>query len=1168
FLICVCLVGCSPRMFPFGRGAGDQRLEPGSDRTRQLALDQPLMFYNGRFDRIYINTNGFIATAEPAKESEYLGRMPASFGMVAALQGDLDTSDGVGGVFFRQDSSPATLQLASDHISRAFPQDDEVSPSHTLVVTWVDVAARESPSRGDGEVTRRNTFQLVVASVESVSYAILLYPRDGMQFLSTGLAGSSTLMQAGFSKGLEASHPRFSSTSQYYRTTNDDEASVQELPEKTNSGKRGVWVYEIGTYPHFTYVVPGEVTDLPPEEPDESSYSGQQQQVVEYPPYHPSPEDETAVEHSLPIQTVQYQPHNPQILDVEEIFSYDLETCSNNRDKCSTFADCRDYASGYCCHCRPGFFGNGKQCISEGGPQVMNGKVSSRVFVGNSPSPVELSSNDLHAYVVTNDGRAYVAISHIPASIGASLLPLPAMAGGIGWAFALQHPGYKNGFSIAGGEFTRQAEVTFTPGGEKLTITQEFRGIDDHNHLLVSIRLEGRIPEVPQGATVQVEPYSEVYHYSHAHITSSSTRSYVVTTRDGATQNRSYQWKETITYQRCAHDDVSAMHPSQMLRVDTFYVTYDANEQLIRYGTRNNVGDVSGEDNPCYTGRHGCDTNAVCNPGQGHQYACQCGTGFTGDGRVCYDIDECRETPDTCGHHAICNNQPGTFRCECVHGYQFASDGQTCVEGDRPLDHCQAGTHDCDRPERAHCSYTGGSGYVCSCLPGFAGDGRRCQDIDECQPGRCHRDADCINTVGSFTCRCRGGFYGDGFYCSSEREKTRCELHREQALSATESGPRGPRPSPGQYVPTCDVEGAYESMQCHQSISQCWCVDENGDEIANSRTGHGATPNCGHQVRPTPRPDVYPLPPGTNLLFTQSGRIEFIPLDGYDMKQSEVKTALHLPEKVVVGVAYDCREKMVYWTDISSPSISKASVQGGEPIDVIKTDLGSPEGIALDHLSRTMFWTDSMKDQIEVASLDGSQRRVLINTDLVNPRAIIADPINGNLYWADWNRDAPKIETSHMDGTNRRLLASSNLGLPNGLTFDPQTSLLCWADAGTHKVECMNPAQSDRRQVTEGIQYPFGLTSHGKNLYYTDWTRNAVIALDRYTGKEANEFQPQKRSRMYGIATAYAHCPSGQNYCSVNNGGCTHLCLATPGGRACLCPHNAGDRCVEGNGRY
>uniref|UniRef100_A0A671RBF1 Nidogen-1-like n=1 Tax=Sinocyclocheilus anshuiensis TaxID=1608454 RepID=A0A671RBF1_9TELE len=1127
-------------LFPFGRNAGDQSLDEGNDETQEIRLEKPVTFYDGQLNQIYvsINTNGFVALEKPTGESEYLGNMPAGFGMIAALQGDLDTSDGVGKVFFRQDSSPALLQQAADHINRAFPEDDVVNPISAVVVTWVDVASHRAESRGDGleHTGRRNTFQLVIASLETISFAILLYPRDAMQFQSTG---SSYSMHAGFSKGEKTNFFLSKKQGPYYRITDDTEASVKKLAEQTNSGKRGVWVYEIGSFPHFTDVAPGEVST--------GSHSHQHPvypdlDVVYHRPEHPPP---------IQVHTVQFRPERPTVVEIEnednievDVFTYNSGECGGQ--KCSKFGECRNYPSGRCCQCEPGYYGNGVQCVSDGVPQRMNGKVSGRVFVGNLPVPVDFASNDLHSYVVVNDGRAYVAISAIPPIVGLSLQPLSSVGGIIGWTFALQQPGFKNGFSIIGGEFKRQADVTFQPGGERLTIFQEFKGIDEHDHLMVDTRLEGKIPEVPRGATVQIDAYTEIYQYSTNLITASSTREYVINLQDGSTQSRSYKFKETITFRGCQHDEaVRAVPSTQMLSVDQVFVMYDMGEQLLRYAMTNKIGDVNGEENACFTGRHGCDTNAICKPGQGNQFTCECAAGFTGDGRACSDIDECRETPQICGPNAVCNNHPGTFRCECRDGFQFASDGQTCVEVQRPVDPCRIGTHDCDVPERARCSYTGGSSYICTCLPGFMGDGRSCQ----------------------------------------EREKTRCQLHRESVLGA---GPRGPRPVPGQFVPTCDAQGEYDPMQCHASIGQCWCVDRDGLEISGTRTGPGRFPECpGHDVpgpiRPTPDPNVSPLPPGSQILFAQSGKIEYIPLEGHNLKKNKAKTALHLPEKVVIGIGFDCVEKMVYWTDISTPAISKASLQGGEPVHIIKSvlifmitlifilifvsDIGSPEGIAIDHLGRNMFWTDSMKDRIEVSSLDGSQRRVLINTDLVNPRAILTDPTNGYIYWADWNRDAPKIEMAYMDGTNRRVLAKDDLGLPNGLTYDPRTSLLCWADAGTHKVECMNPQQGSRRQLMEGIQYPFGLTTDGKNLYYTDWTRGAVVVVDRYARREVDEFQPQKRTRLYGITTAHAHCPSGQNYCSSNNGGCTHLCLATAAGRSCRCPDNAvGLGCVEREG--
>lgn len=70
--------------------------------------------------------------------------------MIAALLGDLDTSDGVGKVFFRQDSGPEALRRAAEHINRGFPEDDEVSPTHVVVITWVDVATQQPQTRGDG----------------------------------------------------------------------------------------------------------------------------------------------------------------------------------------------------------------------------------------------------------------------------------------------------------------------------------------------------------------------------------------------------------------------------------------------------------------------------------------------------------------------------------------------------------------------------------------------------------------------------------------------------------------------------------------------------------------------------------------------------------------------------------------------------------------------------------------------------------------------------------------------------------------------------------------------------------------------------------------------------------------------------------------------------------
>merc|ERR1712168_1109663 len=44
-----------------------------------------------------------------------------------------------------------------------------------------------------------------------------------------------------------------------------------------------------------------------------------------------------------------------------------------------------------------------------------------------------------------------------------------------------------------------------------------------------------------------------------------------------------------------------------------------------------------------------------------------------------------------------------------------------------------------------------------------------------------------------------------------------------------------PRGLPGAFVPECSQDGSYKDKQCHGSTGHCWCVDEMGKEISNTR---------------------------------------------------------------------------------------------------------------------------------------------------------------------------------------------------------------------------------------------------------------------------------------------------------------------------------------------
>lgn len=79
-------------------------------------------------------------------------------------------------------------------------------------------------------------------------------------------------------------------------------------------------------------------------------------------------------------------------------------------------------------------------------------------------------------------------------------------------------------------------------------------------------------------------------------ITSSSNRDYTITSPDGAVQTRSYQWRQTITFQSCPHDEATMEAPStQQLSVDQIFVMFDADNHLIRYAMSNKIGSVHSE---------------------------------------------------------------------------------------------------------------------------------------------------------------------------------------------------------------------------------------------------------------------------------------------------------------------------------------------------------------------------------------------------------------------------------------------------------------------------------------------------------------------------------------------------------------------------------------------
>ena len=49
------------------------------------------------------------------------------------------------------------------------------------------------------------------------------------------------------------------------------------------------------------------------------------------------------------------------------------------------------------------------------------------------------------------------------------------------------------------------------------------------------------------------------------------------------------------------------------------------------------------------------------------------------------------------------------------------------------------------------------------------------------------------------------------------------------------------------FMPGCRPDGSYVPEQCDASIGQCWCVDQNGNELAGTRVN--GSPLCTSQCK-------------------------------------------------------------------------------------------------------------------------------------------------------------------------------------------------------------------------------------------------------------------------------------------------------------------------------
>ncbi|WAR04037.1 LRP4-like protein [Mya arenaria] len=317
---------------------------------------------------------------------------------------------------------------------------------------------------------------------------------------------------------------------------------------------------------------------------------------------------------------------------------------------------------------------------------------------------------------------------------------------------------------------------------------------------------------------------------------------------------------------------------------------------------------------------------------------------------------------------------------------------------------------------------------------------------------------------------------------------------------------------------------------------------------------HGITCACSSGLRLRKDGITCQSMPEEYILFASRGSIRRIALDLPD----RTDVFLPLPDlNNVIAIDYDYARDRIYYTDVHMDVIRSAFLNGSGVETVVQSGLKTTDGLAVDWLAGNLYWTDTGTDVIEVARLSGRQRRTLISDDLDEPRAIALHPQKGYVYWTDWGY-RPRIERAYMDGSNRRIIHNSGLGFPNGLSIDYVSERLYWADGKLDKIETSTLDGNHRVTLIRNVPHPFGLALFGEFVYWTDWQKQQIERANKHTGK-ARETIKQLYVGLMDIKVVSHGKQTGDNTCSRDNGGCSHLCLARPDGHACLCPDQPTD---------
>ncbi|XP_055952881.1 low-density lipoprotein receptor-related protein 2-like [Argiope bruennichi] len=261
--------------------------------------------------------------------------------------------------------------------------------------------------------------------------------------------------------------------------------------------------------------------------------------------------------------------------------------------------------------------------------------------------------------------------------------------------------------------------------------------------------------------------------------------------------------------------------------------------------------------------------------------------------------------------------------------------------------------------------------------------------------------------------------------------------------------------------------------------------------------------------------------------------------------------------ELIGRLAYDWKTRTLFVSDMKTPAIYSFNMTSFSRRELVRHHLVSPEGMAFDPISGNLYWADSNKGTVEVVTTTGLKRLVIV-ANLSKPMDIALVLEVGRMFVPTIGR-SPSVWMFDMDGKNGKVLNAA-VGLPIALAVHPSAGLLYWADPrmGTISSIDYTNSNSEPKIVREKIGNVMSIAINDKFLYWTD-SKYHVLHLATHNESHSHTISlPGVRSGLVSRKVIYATSPKSRRSfgmdCANNNGGCSFLCLTSPGGRTCACP--------------